>query len=335
MPELLRAARGWHKPLLATALVSAAVVVVSAAGLLLDDRILLGAPIWLKPLKFGISFVAYSLSIAWLLTLTSRAPRLRWWLGTGIVAMSFAELAAIVGQTVRGVPSHFNNVTAFDAWVWRIMGSSIVVLWVLTIGLAVLLLFERGLDRVPGLAVRLGLAVSVVGMGLAFLMALPTSAQLDQMERGNSSIMTGAHAVGVPDGGPGMPLTGWSLTGGDLRIGHFFGMHALQALPLLMLLLGALARRHPGRFTARARYGLVWVGGLTWAGIMLLSTWQALRGQPLLRPDALTGLVALGLLAAALLGGWFAMRRPGRDEAAVEVAAPVPPADSKPPEPVG
>jgi hypothetical protein len=106
-----------------------------------------------------------------------------------------------------------------------------------------------------------------------------------------------------------LPLVGWSTTGGDLRIAHFVGMHALQGLPLLAAALGAL-----GRFDELTRMRIVQVAAAAWTGLVVLLTGQALRAQPLLAPDATT-LAALGALvvgtASALAVALVAARRHG------------------------
>lgn len=86
-------------------------------------------------------------------------------------------------------------------------------------------------------------------------------------------------------GGPGVPVTGWSTVGGDLRAPHFFGLHALQALPLVGFL---ITRFGPGWLRANHRLALVWTAGLAYLGFVLLLTWQALRGQSVVSPDTVT-----------------------------------------------
>jgi hypothetical protein len=110
----------------------------------------------------------------------------------------------------------------------------------------------------------------------------------------------------VADGGPGLPLFGWSTTGGDLRVGHFVGMHALQVLPLLAAALLAV----PGRaLPGRARLHLVRLAGAGYLALLALLTWQALRGQPVAVPDATTLAVFGALVVAVAAGALVVVRR--------------------------
>lgn len=118
------------------------------------------------------------------------------------------------------------------------MAITVVILWLGTLVVAVPLLRARVADRASAWAIRSGIVLALVGAAVGFLMTQPTPEQ----RRGDCDVV-GAHSVGVPDGGPSMPLTGWSTAGGDLRISHFFGMHALPLLPLLVMALTALAPR--------------------------------------------------------------------------------------------
>lgn len=313
-----------HRPLIACAAAMTVLTVLTAAGIFLDDRELLGVPIWLKPFKFSVSVAIYSVTIAWMLSLLSRRQRLGWWLGTVIAGALTTEIVIIVGQAARGRQSHFNNQTPLDTILYSVMGATIAVVWMCTLVLAVLLLIQRLPDRANALAVRLGLLVGLGGMMVGFLMTLPTKAQLD-LPKGEAPKIIGAHSVGVADGGAGLPLVGWSTTGGDLRAGHFIGMHALQALPLLAFVLLLASRRISRLRVEKIRARLVIVAGLAYAALTALLVWQALRGQSIVHPDGLT-LAALGGLAVATAGGVVrALAHPRTTAAApaVPAAAPV------------
>ncbi|MCX4778023.1 hypothetical protein [Streptomyces sp. NBC_01264] len=285
----------------------------SAVGILVDDRILVGAPIWAKPFKFAASILAYALSLAWMISLLARArPRLArpaWWAGTVVAVAGAVEMVLITAQVFRGRQSHFNHATPFDARLYDVMAGTIVSLWLGALVIAVLLFRARIGDRATTWSIRIAAALALAGAGLGFLMTQPTAEQLAAGD--DDAPIVGGHAVGVPDGGPGMPLTGWSTTGGDLCIPHFVGMHALQLLPLFVLLLAVLAVRLPVLREERARLRLVGVAGSAYAAVLALLVWQALRGRPLTSPDGPTLGAATLILAATGLGTLLSLRRGG------------------------
>lgn len=297
----------WHRPMMVFTAAMAVLAVISAVGVLTDPRVLTGAPIWLKPFKFSVSFVLYTATLAWMLSLLPRRSRLAEWTATVIVAAAVGEMVIIVTQVLRGQASHYNESTPLNAVMWAAMGNLVMVLFIGQLVIGVVMARQRLADRVSAHAVRWGLGLSLVGMLAAIPMVLSEQRVPDGVEG-----VAGAHSVGVMDGGPGLPLVGWSTTGGDLRIGHFVGLHALQALPLLALLLGT-------RLDQLTRIRLLMLGGSAYGVLTALLTWQALRGQPLLRPDALT-LTAWATLATATAAGAAAViarrRRPEHELAA-------------------
>jgi len=132
-------------------------------------------------------------------------------------------------------------------------------------------------------------------------MTQPTVAQLAVLHAtGHLPPVWGAHNVGVPDGGPGLLFLGWSTTGGDLRIAHFVGLHALQVRPFLGWFLSA--ERFPWLSTGQ-RVALVWTIGLGYLGLVGSLLWQALRDQPLIAPDALTWLTWGVVVGLTLVSG--------------------------------
>jgi hypothetical protein len=297
--------RAWHAnpPLIILGVAMILVFLAALAGLLLDHRVITGAPAWLKPAKFAVSVSVYCFAFVWLLGFVENRRRIAHFAANVTVVSFIVEMAVILTQAARGTTSHFNLTTPLNSFLWLAMGAFIVAVWVMNLLLAIVLTFERIPNRPFAWSLRLGLLVSLVGMGSGFLMVRPTHEQLVTMAANHGPRIVGAHSVGVADGGPGLPVVGWSTVGGDLRVAHFLGIHAMQILPFFGWFV-ARRRNAFARFKEVHRLALISTIGFTYLGLVLLLVWQALRGQSLIHPDVQTLTVGLVLLALAGLSTW-------------------------------
>lgn len=285
---------------------------VSIGGLILDPAMVDGNPAWLKPLKFAVSTALFVFSMAFVVGRLKRFRRLAGGVGLVMAVSLTIEIGLIDMQAARHVTSHFNLSTHFDAAVYQGMGAAIFIVMLSTTALWGMSFLQGFDDRSLGLAIRLGMLISLIGMGTGVLMTLPTPEQKAEMAL-RMPQRVGSHVVGKVDTTsrtqPGMPLTGWSTDHGDLRVAHFLALHCLQA----MLLGWAAVRRKWS--AARQRY-LVGVIGCSGLGLYAVTLWQALRGQPLLRPDSWTWVgwaLWLTLTLASLLAVGL-VRRPEQSE---------------------
>jgi hypothetical protein len=271
-----------------TGLLMIGVLAATLVGLLLDPRVVTGAPAWLKPAKFAASIAIYSLTLAWVFSLIPAWVRTRRFVGRVTASVLILEMAIIAFQAARGTTSHFNVGTPFDTVLFGVMGLAIVMQTLTSVAVAVALWRHAFADRAFGWALRLGMTVTIVGAMTGGLMTRPTPQQLEAARAGERMTIAGAHTVGARDCGPGLPGTGWSTTHGDVRVAHFLGLHALQVLPLAAV---ALRRR---KVSDALRVRLVLVAAGSYAALFFILLTQALRGQSVIAPDGLT----LILLAA-------------------------------------
>ena len=275
--------------LIATAALMLPVLAGAIAGLVVDPTVITGAPAWLKPAKFAVSIAIYTVTLAWVFTFIPAWTRTRRVIGWATTMTMVLEMALIGGQAWRGTTSHFNVATPVNAVLFAIMGLAIFVQTLSTIAVAVALFRTRFDDRALGWALRLGMSLTIVGALTGGLMTRPTAAQLDAARAGERMTIAGAHTVGAPDGGPGLPGTGWSTQHGDLRVPHFVGLHAMQALPIIALILSH------GRLRPVTRERLLLVAAASYAALYVILLMQALGGIPLVASEAST-----------MLGSWAA-----------------------------
>jgi hypothetical protein len=247
------------RPLYFTGWLMVAMLAPTVAAIFLDSRELLGVNVWLKPAKFMASIAIFCWTLALLLAPLAM-PRLRAVVSWGVSLAMLGEIVCIAGQSLRGVTSHFNRTTPFDGAVFNVMGLLIMINTALT-ALVLAGYFTRHV-RLPApvlWGVRLGLVVFLAGSAVGGLL-----------------VRHGAHTIGAPDGGPGLPVVNWSTEYGDLRVSHAVGLHGLQLLPLFGLFLDRWTW-----FSPRTQTVLVFVAAAVLMLAFTATLMQAWLGVPL------------------------------------------------------
>jgi hypothetical protein len=293
-----------RRPLMWLAALMAIATVATVALMIVDPREITGVNGWVKPVKFALSILLYAVTLDWLVSLLQGRLRRIGEIGAAVSAFFLlVEATIIIASAAVGETSHFNVSTPFHTAVYAVMAASIAIVWLVSLAVA-FLLFRRPLgDTARSLAIRTGAVIGLVGMGLAFLMTIPQERQISDMQG-----IAGAHTVGLPDGGAGIPILGWSTVSGDLRIPHFVGMHALQLIPLLVIGLELLARRYAPLRDVRVRTAIVGVFAAAFSAVLVILTVQALSGESIVRPSAGIVLATLATITLVAIGVGVALR---------------------------
>lgn len=227
---------------------------VACLGLMqVDGRLFNGINVWIKPAKFFLSIGVHLLTLTAALLLLPEGLRNSkgFRITAAIVSVSMIYKGVYIAfRSARMEPSHYNE-SAWGEFFYAIMGVCAVsfVLFTAWIGWRILRQGPRTL-----------LAEAA---GWSFIACAP----LAIWTAGTLSSM-GSHWIGgdMTDA-TGLPLFGWSTTGGDLRVSHFFSLHIVQIVPFAAL------------FGSRK---LMWAAMAGVIAVAAATYFQALAGMPLI-----------------------------------------------------
>lgn len=259
---LLQSHRLWYRNAIAYLAIAAACAV--AIGV--DDQLFAGVSVWIKPAKFAVSISVYFATLALFSErlgeafFRTRAGIAMSWLP--VLCAAF-EMAYIINQASQGQASHFNFTSNFHALMYALMGIGAVTMVLVCAWLGIAILARHGIKDPMTLAIATGLILTFI-LGGGFGVYLSNA---------------GSHWVGgVANDAHGLPVVGWATMGGDLRVAHFWGMHAMQILPALAWPF----RRHTRGDVA------VWAAALFITAISAFAFWQAVNGLPFIASTTLS-----------------------------------------------
>lgn len=207
----------------------------------IDTRTVQLESVWLKPFRFAVSIGLFTWTFAWFSGFVQKYIRTIRILNWMIAACMFIEIILISMQSVRGVDSHFNVSTPFNATVFSIMGGVIGFnAIVIAVWFIVYSFFEKGGEEYRS---------SVIWGLLLFLLGNFSGYLLTRYGWPSTEAETIQH----------MPLTDWKMNLKDLRISHALGLHAIQVLPLCRYVIGRLRWNRVMVHFVGVTYGIVYV----------------------------------------------------------------------------
>jgi hypothetical protein len=219
----------------------------------------LGLNSMIKPIKFALSIAVMSYTLGWFLYYLNEKEKVKTYNRVTIIAMLF-EQAVITIQAFRGEKSHFNQSSLSGIILFALMGIFILTFTIWT-AFMLYLFFKQKVFTIHSTylwGIRIGLSLFVIFSLFGGYIAQRTG-----------------HTVGSEDGSPGIYFLNWSRFFGDLRVAHFFGIHALQIIPLLSLFLCK-------RFSEKTSKAILLLVSLLYTSFVLFTMFQAMEGKPFL-----------------------------------------------------
>lgn len=243
---------------------------------------------WRKPIEFGLSLGLTGVFMAWAMRWLPGHRRLGWIVAIAYGPAAWAEWALITLQKYRGVPSHFNTATGFDAAVFSAMGAMIVVL---TGSVVVLLGWAMVGSRAPpsvAMGFRFGLGFLAVGLLLGYWIIRNGGQIVDEAVLAsfdNAAVLGSA---------------------GDMKVPHAVALHGLQVVPALAWLVGF------GSTDEGVRIRLVALCAASYAAMLAGTLVQMVAGRAPLDPSPIVLLLYVAGsagVAAAYAVGLLSLRR--------------------------
>jgi hypothetical protein len=241
---------------------------------------------WRKPILFGEAFGLTAISVAWVMTFLPKRQVVGWLLAGALGLANFGEVVWVAMQQWRGVPSHFNFSTPFDAAAF-VAASYLIRATAAVIAIVTLwTFFSLQAPRSLKWAIRAGMVLLLVSQLFGLMIVF----------NGLSKVRDPQTGAFISDGLKSAAIFG---AAGTMKMPHALTLHAIQLLPALAFVLLFTNRDESWRTRA------VLAATAGYVGLVAISAWQTFSGLAMFDLSLPAGLM-LGM-SATLVGAAYAL----------------------------